>query len=137
MTDEPNSSDNLADEFRNLGHNLLNIVQTAWDSPERKRLQEEILSGLDEAGSAIKREADQFREGPTGQQLKNDVERLGEQLRSSETQEKVRQEVLSALRTLNSELQKVAEQWTRTTESGEEGQSADNESHESPSAPQG
>lgn len=131
MSDQPESPESLAEQFRNLGLNLLNILQTAWESPERKRLQEEILEGLNEAGSTFKREADQFRESSTGQQIRSEVERLGGQLSSRETQEKVRLEVLSALRNLNTELENVARQWSSST-TGTDGEKTSAEPPHSP-----
>ena len=112
MSNDPNPEENLAEEFRNLGKNLVAALQAAWDAPERRRLQEEVLSGLNEFGTAIKKEAEQVANSDAGQKLINDVEQLGEKLRSSETQAKVRQEIISALKTANSEIEKVIENWS-------------------------
>jgi hypothetical protein len=83
-------------------------------------LQEEVMNGLNELGVTLQRESEHFASSPTGQQLKTNVEQIGERIRSSETQEKVRTELLGALKTANSEIQKVIDRWTRTgSETGE------------------
>ena len=46
----PNPEPGLADDLRDLGNNLVELLRTAWDRPERKKLREEIESGLAELG---------------------------------------------------------------------------------------
>ncbi|MBN1148444.1 MAG: hypothetical protein JXA78_14385 [Anaerolineales bacterium] len=106
----PPESD-LAQEFRNLGKNLAEALRAAWERPERKRLEEEIANGLNEMGNTLRREAEAFAESPTGQQLKTDVQQIGERIRSPEVHAKAQQELLSVLQTANAELQKVIQQW--------------------------
>jgi hypothetical protein len=112
MSDDPRPEENLEDEFQVLGKNLVAALRAAWDAPERKRVQEELITGLNGLGSTLKHEADNFAGSAAGQQIKNGVEQVGERLRSTETQEKVRQELLFALKTANTELQKVIDRWS-------------------------
>ena len=107
MTEGQQPDNNLSDEFRNLGHNLINAMRAAWDNPERKKLQQEIEDGLEEFASTVKAEADHFSQSPTGQRLRSDVEGLQERVRTGEVETKVRDELLNALRTVNAELEKV------------------------------
>ena len=97
----------LADEFRNLGENLKTFFQTAWESEERKKLQGEIEAGMAELGRSLSQAASEFKEGPAGQQLKSDFQDLHERVRSGEVENKLRAELLSVLRTVNSELEKA------------------------------
>ena len=112
MADNPKNEDNLADEFRNLGQNLITAIQSAWDSPERKQLTDEVVKTMNEVGSTVRQEAEKFSISETGQKLRDDVEEVGEKLRSSETQNKIRQDLLAALQTANIELQKVIDRWS-------------------------
>lgn len=111
MSDEKPRSENLTEEFQALGKNLVEAMRAAWESPERKRLQQEIENGLVELESTIKREAENFSSSPTGQQLKKDVNRIGEKINTSETPEMIRQELLKALQTANFELQNIIRRW--------------------------
>ncbi len=107
MSEANSSEDNLVDEFHKLGENLMNTVRAAWERPERKKLQEEIESGLAELATTIKSEADTFRESPTGQRLKSDLDEFGQRVRSGEVEKQLRQDLLDALRVANTELQRV------------------------------
>ncbi|MBN2548994.1 MAG: hypothetical protein JXB15_07550 [Anaerolineales bacterium] len=119
MTEKPTPEEDLADEFRSLGKNLVEALRSAWDSPERRRLQQELETNLTELGATLKQEADNFTSSPSGQQLRVDVEQLGEQLRNGEAQQRARQELFTVLRTINTELQKAIDNWSKPP-SGEE-----------------
>jgi hypothetical protein len=111
MTDQtPPPENELADELKNLGQNLKGILRAAWESEERRKLQQEIQKGVDELQKAV----NDFAASPTGQRLKNDVQDLGERLRTGEVEDKLRGDLLAALRTLNAELTKATRKGTDT-----------------------
>ena len=112
MSDNPQPEQSLVGEFRRLGLNLVSALQAAWETPERKRFQDEMTQGLSDIGQTINREAEKLASSPTGKQIKTDVEQIGERIRSTETQEKVRSELLKALQTANSEIQNVIDRWS-------------------------
>lgn len=103
----PNSSEDLTDEFRNLGNNLKNFFQNAWESAERRKLQQEIETGLDELGKSLNQAFNEIKESPAGQQLKEDARDLHDRVRTGEVETKVRSELLTILHQVNAELQKV------------------------------
>lgn len=104
---EKNTSD-IAGEFRELGKNLQSLIRSVWESDERKKFQEELQEGLSELGSMVNETASELRNSQTGQRLKDDVEDFRQRVRSGEVENKVREEILSALRIVNSELEKVS-----------------------------
>jgi len=97
----------VAGELRELGKNLAGILRSAWESDERKRLQEEIQAGLNDLGETFNEAAAEFQSSQTGQRLKEDVEEIRGKIRSGEMEVKVREEILSALRMVNNELEKT------------------------------
>jgi DNA topoisomerase VI subunit B len=104
MTDQtPPPENEITDELKNLGQNLKGLLQTAWESDERRKLQQEIQKGVNEFQKAVS----DFETSPTGQKLKSDVQDLGERLRAGEVEAKMRGDLLSALRTLNDALAKA------------------------------
>lgn len=107
MTNEMPQHENISDEFQELGRNLVNVMKAAWESPERKRLQQEIENGLQELETTIKRETENFSSSPTGQQLKVDVDKFSQKISDSETPETIRKELIKALQMANYELQKM------------------------------
>ena len=107
MNDNLPKEDELSDEFRNLGKNLLGVLQAAWDHPERKRMQVEIENGLRELGSSLQHEAEKFSNSPAGEKMKAEMDGFGERIRSGEAQTRIYDDILSALKAANSELSKV------------------------------
>ena len=111
----------VLDELRELGRNLSSLLQSAWESDERKKLQSELESGLNDVYNSLRQAAKEFSEGPTGQTLKTDLEDLGQRIRSGEVEVKVRSEVLNALRAANEELKKASTKTPPPPESGTPG----------------
>jgi hypothetical protein len=111
MSENKPPENDLAEEFRNLGKNLADALRTAWESPERKKFQQEIENGVNEMGTTLSKEFGTFIESPTGQRLRSDVEDLGERLRTGEAQQRARDELLNALKRANIEIQKATERW--------------------------
>ncbi len=116
MTNNEPTKEDLAEEFQNLGKSLVEVLRTAWEHPERKRLQDEVIGGLNELGTTLKREADNFASSPTGQHIKTNFEEIGERVRSSDVQSKGRRELIAALQTVNAELQKVVDKLSQTNQ---------------------
>ena len=104
---DPNQTSEILEEMRELGRNLRSLLQSAWESDERKKLQEEIEYGLNDLHSSLSQAAKDFSESSTGQALKSDLEDLGERIRTGEIETKVRSEVVTALRAANDGLKKT------------------------------
>jgi hypothetical protein len=107
MSTEDNSENNIHEEFNSLGKNFLKAVQSAWDRPERKRIENEIAKGLDNLSTAIKKETENFSDSPTAQKMKTEIDHLGERIKNEETQQKFRKGVIDILKNANSELEKA------------------------------
>lgn len=116
MSENPENENPIAEEFRNLGINLMNTMRAAWESPERKKLQGEIEEGLTALAATIKMEANTFTESPTGQRLKNDLDEWAQRVRSGEAEGKAREEIIRALKLINTELEKVTNRWPGQSE---------------------
>jgi hypothetical protein len=99
----------LPDEFRKLGQNLKAALKSAWTSEEGRRLQRELQTGLAALQTGLSEAATELTAGPTGQQLRAEMEDLGQRLRSRQVESAVKSELLSALRAVNAELQKAAQ----------------------------
>jgi hypothetical protein len=107
----PNESkspnDDIGDQLNELGKNLRDALRTAWESDERRKLQQEIEVGLANLGDSLSQAAKEFTDSPTGQNLKEDVKDIHERWQTGEVGTKVRSEIAEALRTVNMELQKA------------------------------
>ncbi len=118
MSEPRSPEEDLAAEFQQLGKNLSAALHAAWESPERKKLTQEIEEGITQVGSVLKQEFQAASSSSTGQRIKTDVEDLTQRLRSGDVAEKVRQDILAALRSVNEELKKSATHWQSTPGSG-------------------
>jgi gas vesicle protein len=112
MSEERPTEESLAEEFRQLGKNLTEVLRGAWDSPERKKLRQEISNGLSDISNMMRREVEYFRESPTKQRLQAEAEELRERIRTRDLENKARQELLSALHSINEQLRNVTQRWT-------------------------
>jgi hypothetical protein len=99
--------EDVAAEFSALGKNLMTLLQSAWESEERRKLQGEIEAGLTELGNTLNQAVTDFRESPTGQRLKEEAEGLRTRVRSGEVETEIREELLVVLRRINLELEKA------------------------------
>jgi signal recognition particle GTPase len=100
-------NDNIGEQLNELGKNLREALQSAWESEERRKLQQEIEEGLANLGASLSEAAKDFSNSPTGQSLKEDVKDLNERWRTGEVKSKVRSEITETLRKVNDELQKA------------------------------
>jgi signal recognition particle GTPase len=107
----PNESkspnDNIGEQLNELGKNLREALQTAWQSEERRKLQKEIEDGLANLGASLSQASKDFSNSPTGKTIKEDVEDLQERWHTGEVGSKARSEIVDALRKVNDELQKA------------------------------
>ena len=112
MTDQtppstPPEPNEILDELRELGRILRDALQGAWDSDERKRLQQDIEEGFKEVSTSLGEAFQDFKESSVGQTIHTEVADFKERVRTGEVESKARSEILGALRTINAELRKV------------------------------
>jgi predicted thioesterase len=107
MDENKSRESNLAEEFRQLGKNLTEAMVAAWERPERKKLQDEIVNGLTELGNTLRQEARHISESPTGQKVKAEAEDIRERIRRGDVENKAREELLAALQAANDMLRQA------------------------------
>lgn len=96
-------------QFQALGESLAAAIQAAWQNEEVRRQAQEMKSGLEamvnDVGQAIKETAS----SPKAQSVKTEAVKAAESVRTAgeETVQEVRPHLVSALQTLNDELQKL------------------------------
>lgn len=121
MTDQnPQPEENLGAEFRAFGESLKDMLRAAWERPERQQLQTDIESALHELGTTLRQTADEFSQTEVGQRVKTEAENIRSRVERGEVEKTVREDLGKALRTVNAELQKVAEKLRTSHTSGED-----------------
>lgn len=111
MSERPADSENLKDEFRLLGNSLYRIINLAWENPERKKIEAELLEGLNGLGNSITKSVQEFSQSETGKQIKDEFEKIERKIKDNELQDEVRSEAILVLRRINTELEKALESW--------------------------
>ncbi len=53
MSEETHVEKNIADELNKLGKQVADAIKAAWESEDRKKLQNEITEGLQKFGDQI------------------------------------------------------------------------------------
>jgi signal recognition particle GTPase len=102
-------NEDIGEQLNELGKNLSEALRTAWESDERRKLQQDIEVGLTNLRDSLSQAAKDFSNTQTGQNLKEDVKDLHERWQTGEVGSKVRSEIAEALRTVNKELQKASQ----------------------------
>lgn len=122
MTEEQNKTDQegtqsaqdggwqeVGRQFQALGESLADTMRTAWENEENRKRLDEMHNGLtamvDQVGQAIKDTAS----SPQAQQVKDEAQKAAGSFSNAfeQTAQEVRPQLLSALRQVNSELQKL------------------------------
>lgn len=115
------SAEDLAEEFHQLGDNLKKFFVNAWESEQRKNLQEEIEAGLRELGDTLKDTAEEIQESETGQRIMTEAEDLRDRVRDGSVEQKVRSDLHTFLKKLNIEIEKAIPPDRNTAPQDQEG----------------
>ena len=112
MEDENNQKPTFSDEIRGLGENISELVKTAWDSPQKEELQNELESGIQELKNAINQIAEDFSSSDTGKHIKSEINEIKEDISSGKLEEKIEEEILNTIKTINNEITNVINKWS-------------------------
>ena len=128
------SADDLTDElFRELsvlGSRFVDVVQTAWDSDERKRIEADLKEGLNSVAESLEEGFVKVRDNEQTKDVldkaDNVAESVGEKVRSSEAAQELGNSLLRGLHTLAGQLEKWTEEMTAKSDAvdGETGAGA-------------
>lgn len=119
-----NSSPNLGEDIRELGKSLGDFFKSAWESEERKEMEEGITGALQEVANTFQQLAAELTNGETSQQLKTEYEDLKQRVDSGQFKEKARGEFSKAIQQIKEELDDISSKWKPET-----GQESDPDLH--------
>jgi hypothetical protein len=124
MSDEQTTQESwreVGDQFKALGESLSRAFRTAWESEENRQHLESMKSGLKAMVDQVDQALEDVSVSPEGQKVRREVEKAAESARAAgeKALEEARPHVLSAVRQVNTEMEK----WIRRMEG--RGQEAD------------
>jgi len=96
-------------EFEALGESLSRAVRAAWESEETQQHVRSMQDGLEKMVGEVDRAVREARESPEGRKLQAEAERTADSLRQAgeQTWQEARPQLVSALRKVNAELQRL------------------------------
>lgn len=110
---ERGSGQEVLDELGRLGSKLVDVVQAAWTSEERKRIEADLKSGLSAVATSLEEGFEKVRANEQTKELLDKAEDVAESLGEKVSQSKVARDLadglLKGLRSLSVQIDKVAD----------------------------
>jgi hypothetical protein len=119
VSEEPQAERSIADELAKLGQQLAAAAQKAWDSDERRRLQNEITTGVQRLGQELSGAVGKAADSEQAKELKTRATKVAEDVQKTDVIEEVRKGLLVGLEAINRELGKMLERMEPKTEAAE------------------
>jgi len=114
MTEDKGSTEqngSITVRLGDLGRQLGEALKTAWESEERKSLQNDISEGLNAFGDAVEQTLEKAQESEALKDLKEDVTSAYERGRDSKAVSDVREGIADVLQTLTTEVEGLVDRW--------------------------
>ena len=115
------STQELMDDLNRLGMKFAEVVQTAWESDERKRLEKDVKAGVVSLMNGLERGLRKVGESEQAKEFLNKAEdaaeTLGERIRTSPTSHEMAGNLAKGLRILAEQIDKLAEELQRKSAS--------------------
>ncbi len=109
----------IADEFKRLGRQFADTLEGIFTSEEARRMETEIRAGMKTFADEVEKAFSQAKESPTATRLKEEASEAKGRVESGEFARKTQEGVVSGLRWLSTELEKLANQFTPAEEPAE------------------
>jgi hypothetical protein len=109
MSEGARTERSITEELTRLADQLAAAARTAWESEERKRLQTEIMTGVQKFGQEITAAVNKAAESEQAKELKTRATKVAEDVQKTDVVEEVRKGILVGLEAINRELGKVLE----------------------------
>lgn len=104
------SSQVLVDELTRLGHKFAEVVEVAWNSEQRKKIEEDLRAGLERLADSMETGIKRAGESKEAQELRNAAEDVAEKVRSSKVAADLGDALSQGLRSLSEQLDKLSEE---------------------------
>ena len=113
MTEEGTSAKDawreVGQQFQTLGESLANAFRTMWEDEENRQHAQDLQAGLEKMVNDVGKAIKETSESPEGQKVRAEAQKAAESARvaGKKAMQDTRPHILSALRALDSELQKM------------------------------
>ena len=107
-TEESTAAGDLGQELRRLGEQLGQTATAAWGSETSRTIRSQIGDALNEMVQHLDAAAKKIAAHEETQRLRQQAERVVDSVRESEIREEIQEGLLTGLKELNTQLEKVA-----------------------------
>ena len=105
-------SADLVEEFKRLGRQFGDTLQSAFNSEEARRIETELRTGMKGFADEVERAFREAKDSPAAARMKEEATGVKERVETGEMTRKAQEGVVSGLRWLSTELEKLANQFT-------------------------
>lgn len=102
----------VTSELRNLGRQMADTLQTAWDSEERQRFEKEVREGMHSFANEIDKAIQGVRESEATGRMRDEASQVATKVQSSEAGQKARDGLAKSLQWLSEELGTLSAKFT-------------------------
>ncbi len=102
----------LVEEFKRLGRQFGDTVQAAFNSEEARRMETELRAGMRSFADEVERAFREAKDSPAATRMKDEATGMKERVESGDMARKAQEGVVSGLRWLSVELERLANQFT-------------------------
>jgi uncharacterized protein YukE len=99
----------ISEELDKLADAFGRAVQAAWNSEQRKQLQEDLNRGLRTLVDGVEKSLTQFSESEQGQEVREQAGKVVEKVRTSKVTADLQQGLTKGLRAISEEMQEFAQ----------------------------
>ena len=102
----------LVEEFKRLGRQFGDTVQAAFNSDEARRMETELRAGMRTFADEVERAFREAKDSPAATRMKEEATGMKDRVESGDMARKAQEGVVSGLRWLSAELERLANQFT-------------------------
>lgn len=109
----------IVDEFKKLGRQFAGTLEGIFTSDEARRVEGEIRAGMKSFADEVEKAFSQAKESPAASRMKEEAAGVKDRVETGEFARKSQEGIVSGLRWLSTELEKLANQVTPSDEPAE------------------
>lgn len=102
----------IVDEFKRLGRQFADTLEDIFNSDEARRVETEVRAGMKSFADEVEKAFNQAKDSPAATRAKEEAAEVKDRVESAEFARKAQEGMVSGLRWLSTELEKLANQFT-------------------------
>ncbi len=106
----------VVEEFKRLGRQFADTLEGIFNSEEARRMETEVRAGMKSFADEVEKVFNQAKESPAASRMKEEAVDVKDRVETGEIGRKAQEGMVSGLRWLSTELEKLANQFTRAEE---------------------